>query len=343
MSEEQKEHIETTEKEEKQKKSLFTRFLRTFLKVSMIAIGVLFILSLSFIGLSQMEGFRHWLSGYLLEIVNNELEGKLEFTDIILNPFKGGLELKNVCLSAAGDTVVFCEDVVVNFNIKPLFAEKAIVNYIYLESPRIKLIRSRIDSTWNFEHIAKPSSDTTTSKTNWVVEVKRLIINKAKLKVYDGTTSHESTGKLDYGNMNLENLNLKLNCLLKLGEPSFAAKIEYLKFRDRNSGIVVKNMFLDAVADTSKLEVKVLNIFTSRNSITMSAKLDKINVFSETTNPDFNNSPLTVKLKAEPVNMDELIRLIPISVELAEEYTLDLEANGSLNNLNIKNLKIYIL
>jgi len=340
MSEEKKEHIETKDKEEKKKKSLLTRFLRTFLKVSLIAIALLFILSLSFIGLSQTEGFRRWLSGYLLELVNNELEGKLEFSDVILNPFKGGLELKNVCLTAAGDTVVYCKDIVVNFNIKPLFSEKAKVNYIYLESPIIKLIRSKTDSTWNFEHIAKPSSDTTTSETDWIVEVKKLIINNAKLKVFDGTTSHESTGNVDYGNMNLENLNLKLSCLLKLGEPSFAAKIESLKFRDRNSGIVVKNMFLDAIADTSKLEIKILNLYTESNSITISAKLDRINVFSDKTEPDFNNSPLTVKLKADPVNMNELIRLIPIPVKLTEDYALDLEANGSLNNLNIKKLKL---
>ncbi|MCL5990967.1 MAG: translocation/assembly module TamB domain-containing protein [Bacteroidetes bacterium] len=340
MSEEKKANIETTEKKEEQKKSLFTRFLRTFLKVCLIAIALLFILSLSFIGLSQTEGFRHWLSGYLLELVNNELEGKLEFTDVILNPFKGGLEVKNVCLTAAGDTVVFCKDVVVNFDIRPLFSEKAIVNYIYLESPRIKLIRNQEDSTWNFEHIAKPIEDTTISKTDWVVEVNRLTINNAKLKVYDGTTNHVSTGNVDYGNMNLENLNLKLNCLLKLGEPSFAAKIESLKFRDRNSGIIVRNMYLDAVADTSKLEINVLNLYTGSNSITMSAKLDKINVFSVQTEPDFNNSPLTLKLKADPVNADELIRLVPIPVKLAEDYALDLEANGSMNNLNIKKLKL---
>ncbi|TAL67110.1 MAG: hypothetical protein EPN82_16190 [Bacteroidetes bacterium] len=340
MSEEQKEHIEPKPKEERKKRTLLSGFLRTFLKVSLIAIGVLFILSLSFIGLSQTEGFRRWLSGYLLELVNNELEGKLEFTDVILNPFKGGLEVKNVCLTAAGDTVVFCKDVVVNFNIRPLFMKKAKINYIYLESPNIKLIRNQKDSSWNFGHIAKPSSDTTTTTPDWLVEVSRLIINNAKLKVYDETQVHQKTGNVDYGNLNLENFNLKLSCLLKLSEPSYAAKIESMKFRDRNSGFAVKNMFLDAVADTSKLEIKVLNLYTGNNSLSMSAKLDKINVFSDKTKPDFNNSPLSLKLKADPVNMDELIKLVPIPVKLAKDYALDLESNGSLNNLNIKKLNL---
>ncbi|MBI5323714.1 MAG: hypothetical protein HZB41_00255 [Ignavibacteriae bacterium] len=340
MSEEQNENIVKKPKEEKKKKSLFTRFLRTFIKVCLVVIALFFIISLTFIGLSQTEGFRHWLSGYLLELVNNELDGKLEFSDVILNPFKGGLELKNVCLTAAGDTVVYCRDVVVNFNIRPLLLKKAKVNYIYLESPKIKLIRNQKDSTWNFEHIAKPSTDTTTGKTDWVVEVKRLVINNAKLKVYDGTLAHQQTGKLDYGNMNLENLNLKLNCLLKLGEPSYSAKIESLKFRDRNSGFLVKNMFIDAVADTSKLEIRVLNLYTKSNSLTLSARLDKINVFSDKKKPDFNNSPLTLKLKADNVNMDEIMMLVPIPVKLADDYALELDANGSLNNLNIKKLNL---
>ena len=68
----------------------------------------------------------------------------------------------------------------------------------FVEKPTIKLLRRCSDSSWNFEHIAKPSSDTSKSNSKWVIDIKKFNIDNATLLFIDSTTKYTPSRNVSY-------------------------------------------------------------------------------------------------------------------------------------------------
>ncbi len=336
---ENNEDLEIKETEFK-KKSFWSKLLKIILRIALICIAFVFTVSVGFILLSQTAGFRHWLSGYLYNMINNELEGRLTFSDVKLNPLKGSLEINDVCLIAGGDTLVKCPLLDVNFSVKPLLMEKAIVRSIVLESPVIKILRSRMDSSWNIEHVAKPSTNTAKSKSNWIIDVSKLEIRNGRVVLYDSTYSHFKSQNIDYGNLSLDKFNLKLSALLKLKEPSFSVNLETLNFIETHSQRRLDNLSLEAKIDTLGMEAASLTINTPDSKIDLQAKLSGINVFGDSKNIDFGSAPLSLSMKAKPISTDEFLRYLPLPFKLSGSIIVDISASGNLNNLSVDGLNL---
>ncbi|MDQ1265967.1 MAG: hypothetical protein QG635_1119, partial [Bacteroidota bacterium] len=124
----------------------------------------------------------------ILNLANDNLEGKIQFRGIRFG--FNNLTLYDFKLFTAGDTLVSTPEITVRYKLLPLIDKKLIINNVEIKYPRVKLLRSLSDSTWNFQHIAKPNPDTTVSPPpNLTIDVDNLNISDASLTFRDSTMS----------------------------------------------------------------------------------------------------------------------------------------------------------
>jgi hypothetical protein len=211
------------DKEERKKGFLFYFFkvLKTIAWVFGGFIGLILIFLISFVLLYQFEGPRHWFNNRALDIVNAGLEGKIEVADIYINPFSY-VDIKGLRVLAAGDTVAYVYHAHVTFNPGALLGSKALVYNAVLDSPRIKMLRSTLDSSWNITHISKPSVDTVAKKLNFTFDVRNLEIKNGFVLFIDSVKKFPQTDRVDFNNLFLKNLNTKIYALAELGMASLS-------------------------------------------------------------------------------------------------------------------------
>ncbi|MFA6569946.1 MAG: hypothetical protein WCT77_01780 [Bacteroidota bacterium] len=342
MTEETQEISKPDEKEtvKKPRQTLPRRLFKYFYRTVLLIIIFFIVISVAFVLLSQTKGFRQWLSGIALNIANNELVGKVYFSDLRINPFKGAIEIDDVVLTAANDTLLKCPQILVDLDIEKLFNSHVFVKRLTFDSPRIKLIRNGKDSSWNFEHIVKPSPDTSVSTADWKIDLREFNLKNSTVVVIDRTKPYTPTSNVAYNNLYLKDMNLKLSAFIRPKKKQFQANIVSLKFKEINSGFELKDFSFHASIDTTNAEVESLRIITSKTDLSLKAKMSAINFFGDSLSKPLFSSPLELSLDAEPICAEDLMRFLPISLKFGGNPKLKAKFSGNLNNIKIENLRL---
>jgi hypothetical protein len=324
------------EKQPKIKNPLLKRIGRFLLRFVLIILFVFIIFTSTFIVLSFNAGFRRWSSKELLDIVNSQLEGKIEFSDYKYQ-FPNQIDLYNVRLLAAGDTLAYIQHLHLHFVINRLFAQKVLVRNLILDNPRIKILRSMTDSTWNVEHIAKPSGDTTTKPLpNWVIKVENLKINHSEFFMIDSTTADFSAKYFATNNIHLNDFNLSLSSNVELAKQSFMANIDTISFNELNSGLKLKPSSIIAALDKKHIQLTNTKIALGESNININYKLDSVNIFGNKEESDLKRGILNLKINADKLNTEEFSKIASLPIKINGNFSLNSEIIGKLNNLDIK-------
>src|SRR6185295_10941326 len=160
------------EEKPKKKKRFFIWVLRIFLG-SIFVIGSFLMMTL------YQTNTRQFILNKIINYVNEELNGKLKIEDInFFNPL--GIELKNVTLTVANDTILSTKSILVDLEFKKLLNNKISIHKLEILNPKIKLIAIN-DSTWNFDKIAKPSKDSSKSPPNLIIDLQSLKMINASI------------------------------------------------------------------------------------------------------------------------------------------------------------------
>lgn len=342
MSEETQSIADNTSEE---KPSLVRRIGRVIRRILLFLLLFLVFLSLAILGLMQTKTFRHWLGGQILSFVNKELEATIEFSDMGGNLLTG-LTFDDVRLMTQGDTLLYARQLSVRYDLAPLLNNTIAVNRIYLDSPVIRMLRNRTDSTWNFEHIAKPSTDTTTSSPfNWTINLRNLTISNGTLLMIDSTAptpvyAVSSEEHLNLSNMQLDSLNLSLTALAQFAKNDHALTINRITFKDHNSSFALRHLAGKVNIDTTHTEVFDMQIITNRTNLRMSAQLEDLNLLNNTDPVNWENTPVQAMLYADSVSALDLRYFMPDLDFLNGSVALDLDAEGTYGNLAIKHMEV---
>lgn len=305
--------------------SLFA-FFGLFLIVALLLTGLYFA--------NKTELFKRKVAEFVSKTADKNLEGELRFSKIDINLFKG-VRVYETYLFARNDTVFYSPEISVFLNVKALMKNKISVRAAAIESPRIKLLRSK-DSTWNFEHIAKPSEDTTktTSKSKWKIFVNKFRIKDGKIRVYDSTDSQKYPG-LNYSNLYLEDFSLRLQAGANLSDDDYKVKISELKFVEANSGFELKKFFAASKADKNGAELSRLEIKTSESKINLKAAVNRIDLFSTENESNFDDAELSLKFDGKNLSGEEIRFLANLDQELVGSASLKIEASGKPSRIKI--------
>lgn len=318
------------------KRSLFYRILRTGFLIFFIFLIVTTIF-VTIISLSRP--FRSYIVSKALTLANNELTAKVELEDLRIAMFRG-IRLSNVRLIAAGDTIVYSPEIIVDFNLEALLASKVRVSYLKIQNPVIKLLRSK-DSTWNYDHIAPPSNDTTNSgPSKWTILVKKAILENAKFTMYDSLAQDSSLQKFSPARIFTDNMNFNFSADIKPGKHIFDVNIDELKLLEKRSGIDLTHLGVDIAISSQKFGFKSLDMETNLGNLDGDLEITNFNPFDSTANSNFNKAVLTGDISGKDIQMNLPDKFTKLPEFFDRNFKSDIKADfsGSLENMNIKSV-----
>ncbi|MCX7736927.1 MAG: hypothetical protein N2319_09455 [Candidatus Kapabacteria bacterium] len=212
-------------------------------------------------------------------MVNNELIGKIEVSDLKINIFKG-IQVDDLKIYADGDIFADVKSIQIKYDILPLFKQRLILENVIIDNPKFKLIRNLSDSLWNFEKIAKPSEDTTETETpNWIIDLKKFTLNNGIVYVYDSTSIKSNSGKFNPTDLNISDLNINLNGTYNLFSSNIQSNINQFSFVENNNNLIIRNIQTDISIDTNKVSVNNFSLLTKNSGLRFSSEINNINIF----------------------------------------------------------------
>lgn len=312
-------------------------------RVAVFLLALFVTLSLAIVALTQTQAFRQWLGNYILSFVNEQLEATIEFSDMGGNVLTG-LTFDDVRIITRGDTLLYTKQLSLRYDLDPLFRQTITVNRIYLDSPTIRLLRSTADSSWNFAHIAKPSTDTTEGAPfTWTINVRNLTIANATFSMIDSTAPPQppsATERINFSNLRLDDFNVSLTALANLQNKDYALTIHQLSAKDHYTSFAVQNLAANINIDQEHTEVFDLHIQTNRSNLLLNAQLENVNLPDNVDPVTWKQIPAQVSLAADSVSMVDLRYFLPELDFLDGTVALELNAEGTYGNLNIKRLEL---
>lgn len=320
------------------------RFIMRLMKKLMWFIVFLAIFSLALGILVQFKFFRTWALGELLAIANMNLEAKVELSDLKFSGFSG-INLYGLKLITVGDTLVEAEKVSAQIFLHPFMNNKLRVRSLKLYKPKIKLLRSAVDSTWNFTHIAKPKPKTETegkpkkAAPEWIINIRGLKIYDGEMSYIDSTVNYVKRNVFDFKHMMFRNINLAMNANLELSDKSFVADIYKLGCNELNSGFDLEHLSLNMNLDTNGIVCDNIFIDAMGQDIELDASLKKFNPFNK--DPDqINNSIMKADLVGKNIKMPVIKLFGPFDFAINGAFDIDLLAEGTLKELDLSKLII---
>jgi len=290
----------------------------------------------------QFQPVRGWGVRNALSLVNESLEGKIVVGEITGNLISGAT-LHNVRLLAAGDTLVQARRVQLRYQLSPFFRSKIIGARIMIDAPDIRLIRSAADSTWNFEHIVRPSTTVDTTSSGpfpYTIEVSSLELRGGHFEMRDMTQpAGRDTAAFDPARISVRELYLSAEA--RMADQSYALRLHNLAGYLERPSIHLIQLAGDFSLDTLGARAERLRIETDRTLLDLTARADRVNILGKEP-VDWGRVPLSLALDARSVGVADLQRFVPSLDFIAGAPAVRLQAHGNLADLSIDTLDLAI-
>lgn len=306
-------------------------FLRLLLRWIMWAIigtfSLLFVLSIAGYIVVQTEWFHRWAARQLTAVLSDQLEANLSFRSIRFNVFRG-VELDSVVLTTRGDTLLAARSLRVMYEPEPLLIRRIVVRSVILDEPRLRILRSRVDSTWNVAHVVKPNPDTTGTPFDWDLSVRSFVLNSARVIVWDSLSSPLPSNRFHATNTTLDSLTLRMSASGNLASNAFAVSIDELRAKDVVSGLRVDSMHGSVTLDSNAVTVRHLQLVTPSSALRLYGSLNDLHVFDSTSNIERAQLDITIndsRLSSSDVNL-----FMPENFSLGDQFRLGTRVSGTL-------------
>ncbi|GAB1370379.1 hypothetical protein MASR1M45_04390 [Candidatus Kapaibacterium sp.] len=312
----------------------------TFRKILLYLLLAVFVFSISIIILSQFRFFRNFALKQITALINNELIATVEIDDLtFLN--LDGLKLYGVRLIADGDTLANVRELILNFNIRSVINQKVKINKIVFINPKIRLLRNSVDSLWNYDKIAYPSKDTTSSGIpNWEFLAKKIEFRNAEFLRYDSTLPYINYSMMDYDHISLNNFNMVLSADIKLNKNYYQAQIHNLTGLEEYSRLRFQNLSAKLLVSPNIISVKDFYSKVNETDLDINVEMRKFNVFDTINEPDIAKAEFKMSAKGYNIQDSVIQKFASIPIKFGNSADIKIDAYGNLNNLNVERLKL---
>jgi hypothetical protein len=317
------------------------KIVRFVARFAVFIIALVALLGALVVAVTQVKSFRTWALGKGLAALNNELQARIEIGDVTGN-FITGLTLHDVRVIAAGTTMIESPTVELHYQLRPFFTQQVVGAKAYLYNPTIRLIRSRTDSTWNYEHITKPAVDSVKTPFNWTIDVAAFEIQNGTVFMHDLTQPPDFdtvSRRVNYSYLDLQNANVALQAHV---EPTTQSVwIQHISFDAPQPDIRLLELAANITVDTTGLSVRDFRLETERTQLALSGHVDSVNFLGvQKAVTPFKEHPVSLEVDAERVSTLELKRFLPGVAFLDGTPSLKLSASGTLANLMVNYLHL---
>lgn len=252
-----------------------------------------------------------------------------------------GIEFVKVSVVTAGDTLAFVNSLIVDLDIMGLTRGKATIQNLILNEPKIKLLRSNQDSTWNYEHLIKPSPPKPSAEpSKFIVDLKSFIIKSGTFIFIDSVEAQWTDKMIAYNRMLFDDLNMDMSALIQFGNNSFETNIRHLSTKEVFSGFTLDKVVASIGISPSEIKVEKLNVHTENNEFFVECSIKNFDIFGTGGNDTIEDAIFDIEIFANDFDDDEIHLFADIPIEINELDELYLKADGTLNDLNVSEANI---
>ncbi len=323
----------------KRKRTLLQRIVNVFL-YSGIALLILFIV---FFSLTQTSFFRNYLKDYVVEKVNDSINGKLSIGTLEGTIFTT-LTFRNTVVTMQNDTLLNAGKIEIKTSPLEILLKKIYVRKAEIANADIKFIE---DSTGrlNLSRLFKPSpKDTTRSKFPFTIIVTDFALNNVNftLQNYKNTNSAEVYDSLNLNDLRIKNINLGLRASANIASDEFEAELNNLSFTTNLDNFDLKNISGKLKAGRKEIAAENLKIQAGNSEIMLTARLKDYNVFDTTGKSELKNSLAAADIDGD-IDMNDLGKFIPLFRNSAGEVNLSTKLSGRMNDISVGDLELTYL
>jgi len=328
-------------KKQKIRRPLTRRIINYFIA---FGVALIFIFLIAF-GYTQTSSFRNWLKEFVIEQVNSSTNGKLSISQLDGTIFTS-LILSDINYTIDEDTVFSADKIELKFSPLRIFLKTIYLRKFDIENANIALMKDE-NGKLNISKISKTSTEkeivdsTVTSEPfGWKIDVADLKLKNINLKL-QSYQNQESAIEYPQPNMDdfrLSDLNLALSGFADISANEYQLTIKEFGVKPNLNGFRLIDLSGKFVLSNDVAGVVDLNILTERSNIYLDVAASDFKPF----NDDFDvaKSKLKVNLDAEHLNFDDLTNFIDGTDILKGDVSTRLTAEGSLNDLYVKNLDV---
>ena len=303
--------------------------------------------ALFFFGLTNSTTFRQFVVSKITNIANNFLEAEIQISDIRFNRING-FSIENLKIITANDTLANVEKTIIDINFEKLFFQNQFaINSLELKNPKIKLLRSEIDSIWNFNRIVKPSEkpkDTTVKEpSQFSIAVRSLKIENGSFTYWDSTVDWKSSGKIHFSQMAWENLNVNLqNTLIDVGNSIYSTKISSVAAKEIHSEMDIKKLKTNAKLSKNGIEALNSQIEFENTVMNFDAEMRNFNVFGEREEREISKAIMSIDMNLKNFNPEFIDNFAFIPVEIGFVKNMTVQAKGTLEEMLVPKITVNI-
>ncbi len=324
----------------KYKRSIGRKIINTFIGLFGI---IIFLFIISF-GIMQTSTFRSWLKNQVISTLDQSLNGTINISHI-QGTILTSLYLKDISVSTGRDTIFAAKEIGVNINPFRMFIGQIYIGQISLNNAKINFVEIS-KNKWNYEYLVKSEKPTNKvreknnkkGKFPFNLIIKNFIIDNSSFskKTLEYQSSFNKYVTINPDDIEISNLNLDASIAADFNEPDFVLLIKslsatlnlkYFKLKEFKGLFEVKSNYV---------KVDNLHVLTDSSSISLSAKLDSLNIFSKIKLKDFKNYPVNISLSANPLAFSDITSFITSTNILSGNIKTDLEGDGIFGDISIK-------
>lgn len=316
------------------------KLLKRFFKITFYTFSFFLIIVSIVLIISQTERFRLFL--------HDKVESELRKTfggEIYLGKFYGniftGLGVDGFYVGVEGKNFVKVLSLELKYDPVGLIKGEYSFRELILYKPEVYLIRGK-DGKWNFEKILKPSGKKEEAKFFYSCD--RLVIDDGKFVFIDSLNLGknklaDSLNCIDFRNFVVHDINAVLSGSYSSDKVNLRkVKLSFAVDEDKFNAQVEGRIY----ADRHKLEMDNFEITTGGSKVRFKFSAEtKDNIF-RLDRDDVERVYMNVSLFADSFSFGELTKFIPHVYFLSGSPAVKVEAEGTLKNLKVKEIRVKI-
>lgn len=331
------EETKQPEQKPKPKRTLLQRIVNVFLYIGLVIL-VLFVL---LFGISQTQTFRNWLRDFVVELANDNLNGRVSIEKIEGTIFTS-LVLRNTIVTIDKDTLLNAGLVELRTSPLKIFLKKIYVRKAEIKDTRIAFVADS-SGELNISKLFPPTEeeeDTAKGSFPFRIEVAdfRLTNVDFSLQNYNKVGSREYYSSLNMDDFRIEDIYLSLKAFADIDNNTFEAKIENFSLNPNIKGFNLKSFSGEFRLSPKEIIVNDLLIATENSDLHLNAKVNGLNVFDSTMTDNIKYADMNISLESRRFNFDDLSSFIPPIDILEGAVGVQLKASGNLVQLDVSKL-----
>ena len=300
----------------------------------------IFMLLMIFFGVSQTSFFKNWLRDTVVEIVNDEIHGKLSIEQIDGTIFTS-LLIKNVTLtSVENDTVVSAGNIELRTSPLKILFKNIYVRKFVLKDAKIHLVEES-DGQLNLLKIFPPSTtpeDTTTSEFPFIIEVADFALTNVDFSMqrYDKVGSTQNYQSLTMDDLRIKNLNVSFNAFADLNKYTYRLTINNISFNPNFDFFQLQHLSGSILLTPKLAGINKLHLITRDSDVELSAAILGIDFLTDFSMEELAAAPVRLSLLSTKLNVDDVTTYVPVMKMFEGIISTDLEGSGTFNELSLK-------